>query len=213
MIWIQRDASWGVRRDLRFGAFALLALCIVRCHTTIWCYNGNELQFTLVNSFYQYSRLDHEMKILQNSFPIIFPIIAIITSIVMSILFILISTSRQLTALENILWQILILLIGLWGTFVLGQKSARENAQELIKPHARSAFRRLLSLYQSLGRVATEIENFQSNKVDNHEIVLAKLQAIVVEQITTADDALADWEDIIPKEIQELRQKLDRDRR
>jgi len=131
----------------------------------------------------------------------------------MSILFILISTSRQLTALENILWQILILLIGLWGTFVLGQKSARENAQELIKPHARSAFRRLLSLYQSLGRVATEIENFQSNKVDNHEIVLAKLQAIVVEQITTADDALADWEDIIPKEIQELRQKLDRDRR
>ena len=61
----------------------------------------------------------------------------------------------------------------------------------MMEPHARSAFRRLISLYEGLSRVANVIEE---PEVD--EVKLKVIRAIVVEKISTADDALADWEDV-----------------
>ena len=86
----------------------------------------------------------------------------------------------------------------------LGRQSAREAAREIIKPHARSAFRRLLSLYQSLSRVATTIESSQSDESPEYPVIIAKIEAIVVEQLNTADDALEDWRDIVPEDVKEL---------
>ena len=34
---------------------------------------------------------------------------------------------------------------------------------------------------------------------------MAKLEAIVIEQLATADDALEDWNDIVPDEVSELK--------
>ena len=36
----------------------------------------------------------------------------------------------------------------------------------------------------------------------------AKLEGIVVEQLTTASDALEDWRDIVPEDVEELYQRL-----
>ena len=120
-----------------------------------------------------------------------------------------IASQRELTGLENTLLQSFALLFGLGGSFLFGQKSMRDAAREIIKPHARSAFRRLISLYESLSRVALEIENSKNNKESNSEkIALAKLEAIVIEQLATADDALEDWIDIVPDEVTELRKRL-----
>lgn len=121
-------------------------------------------------------------------------------------------TQRTLTGLESILLQIFIFAAGLSGSFLFGRQSAREAAREIIKPHARSAFRRLLSLYLSLQRAAAEIKSSQNSEShEEHQVVIAKLDAIVTEQLATADDALDDWNDIVPEDVAELKQKLQSD--
>lgn len=121
-------------------------------------------------------------------------------------------TRRTLTGLESTLWQIFVFGAGLTGSFVFGRQSAREAAREIIKPHARSAFRRLLSLYRSLSRALTEIKLSQNSEdQEDSQVMLAKLEAIVTEQLATADDALEDWNDIVPEDVAELKQKLQSD--
>ncbi len=136
----------------------------------------------------------------------------LITSVVVASLFVYTATSRILTPLESVILQLFTLLAGLGGSFIFGRQSAREAAREIIKPHARSAFRRLLSLYQSLSRVATTIESSQNfeSPVEN-QVTLAKLEAIVVEQLASADDAIEDWKDIVPEDVKELDQRFSPD--
>ncbi len=43
------------------------------------------------------------------------------------------------------------------------------------------------------------------NTPDEYPTAFASLKAIVHEQIDTADDALEDWEDLVPDEVKELR--------
>ena len=105
--------------------------------------------------------------------------------------------------------QIILLAIGSSISFFAGHRSAREAAEAIIKPHARSAFRRLLSLYRSLSRAANAIESSQSSESDgDYQVVLARLEEIVAYQLMTADDALEDWNDIVPEDVKELEQKL-----
>jgi len=136
-------------------------------------------------------------------------IVLISLGIIVLLILVYIAAIRDLSGLESILLQIILLAIGSSISFFIGQKSAREAAKEIIKPHARSAFRRLLSLYRSLSWTLTEIKSSQSSRVqEDSQVVLAKLEAIVTEQLATADDALEDWSDIVPEDVAELKQKL-----
>ena len=120
--------------------------------------------------------------------------------------FVYVATTRTVTDLEGVLLQVIALATGLVGSFIFGRQSAHEAAKEIIKPHARSAFRRLLSLYRSLSRVASILassQDFESR--ENYKVMHAKLEGIVVEQLAVADDALEDWRDIVPEEMKELR--------
>ena len=120
-----------------------------------------------------------------------------------------IAATRDLSSLESVLLQIILLAIGSSISFFAGHRSAREAAEAIIKPHARSAFRRLLSLYRSLSRAANAIESSQSSESDgDYQVVLARLEEIVAYQLMTADDALEDWNDIVPEDVKELEQKL-----
>lgn len=130
----------------------------------------------------------------------------IVVAIGTSALFAYTATTRVLTSLESIFLQVFALLTGLAGSFIFGRQSASEAARAIIRPHARSAFRRLLSLYSSLRRVAVTIERCESPT--EYSTTLATLEAIVVEQLATADDALEDWVDIVPEDIEELRERL-----
>lgn len=127
--------------------------------------------------------------------------------IVVSALFVVISSIRNLTALENTLLQVFSIALGLAGSFIVGKEGSKQDAVDMIKPHARSAFRRILSLYTSLSRLAAEIE-FQKERLSTNKAAqnsLDKLQSIVIEQIGTADDAIEDWRDIIPEDIDKIR--------
>ena len=134
----------------------------------------------------------------------------IIASIVIAIIFVEVASERTLTQLEVVFFQAFSLFLGLLGSYMFGRQSAIDAAREIIKPHARSAFRRVLSLFNSLSRLASIIENARPtySKSMRDNLVLDKLEAIVTEQIATADDALEDWKDIIPDDVEVIRKKV-----
>ena len=113
---------------------------------------------------------------------------------------------------SDVLLQFIFLAIGCGVSYWVGQKSVKRAAEEIVKPHAKSAFRRLLSLYDNLSRSATVIQSGQvSDSQENYQVTLARLEEIVAAQLITADDALEDWNDIVPEEVEELKQKLQSD--
>ena len=113
------------------------------------------------------------------------------------------------TNLESYFLQICGALIGIAVSFYSARLSVREAAREIIKPHARSAFRRLLSLYRSISEVGRIIElSRNAESLDSDKVILAELKGIVFWKLVTADDALEDWKDIVPDEVKELDRKL-----
>ena len=136
----------------------------------------------------------------------------VFVAIGISVLVVYTTTQRTLSPVEGILWQVFVLTAGLAGSFIFGRQSAPEAAKEIIKPHARKSFRRLVSLYRSLSRAANAIKSAQDDESpENQRVTLAQLDAIVTEQLATADDALEDWNDIVPEDVEELKQKLQSD--
>jgi len=128
-------------------------------------------------------------------------------AIAVSAIFIIVATLRDLSALENTLLQVFSLGVGLIGSYILGQESAREAGREMMKPHARSAFRRLLSLTQSLSRLVQTMGSVRPEAAENAQAaaIVDRLEGIVVEQIAQAADALEDWRDVLPEEFQAMK--------
>ena len=114
------------------------------------------------------------------------------------------ASSRQLTSLESVLFQILIFAAGLSGSFIAGRNSSLKAAQEMIRPHARSAFRRLFSMNRSLQNLSAMISEMRRDKPDQR---LDTIQSLVNEQIWTGQDSLADWRDIIPEDMAEFERR------
>jgi uncharacterized membrane protein len=126
-----------------------------------------------------------------------------------SVIYISKASPGKLTDLENILFQVITMGIGLLGSFFVGTATAKESAKEIIKPHARSAFRRVLSLYASLGRLLEAISKSKQNLAGHPEAIAAieKFESLVLEQIYTANDTIEDWGDLLPEETAEIKAK------
>jgi hypothetical protein len=137
-------------------------------------------------------------------------VILIAASIVASFIFLNIASRRDLNGLENTLFQVLSLGLGLLGSFIFGRESAKDAALEIIKPHAKSAFRRLISLNQSLYRVASVIASARQGNEDEmgKAAVLPVLEAVVTEQLVAVNHALEDWRDVVPEEYDEVNKRL-----
>ena len=133
------------------------------------------------------------------------PSVLVLISLAVAGYSVFVATTRSLTPLEGALLQLFILSVGLAGSFWFGRQSAMRAAQEVIRPHARAAFRRLVSLYNSLSRVAEAIKSVErSESVDDYRIALTRIDATVEGQLEMADDALEDWRDIAPEDVDEL---------
>jgi len=137
-------------------------------------------------------------------------IVFVVASIAVAIVFIYIATERQLSTLENVLLQFITLAFGLVGSYILALESAEEAARDLIKPHARSAFRRVLALYGGLSRLAVVIESSRPPDGGHtvSSVVLDRLDSMVREQIVTSNDALEDWRDIIPEDVEQIMARI-----
>ena len=126
-----------------------------------------------------------------------------------SVLFINKASERKLSDLENIQFQIITMSIGLVGSYLLGGATARESAMDIVRPHAKSAFRRVLSLYASLGRLNKTMEKIKPTLASNPQAIAAieRFQDLVIEQINTSGDTIEDWGDIVPDEVAKIKEK------
>lgn len=136
------------------------------------------------------------------------PILLVLFSLVVLGSFWYVTLTRTLTSLESFFWQLIGIFAGLAGSFYFGRQSAREAAREIIKPHARSAFRRLVFLYRSIYQIGSIIHSSRASKSpENYQVILAEIDGIVFGQLATAEDALEDWRDIVPEDVEELDQR------
>ena len=120
-------------------------------------------------------------------------------SLVFAVIMVLVSTTRQLSPLEGTLFQIVTLGLGI----VWGAQFASRQAQ----PHARSAFRRIVGLYKSLARIRTHLQQAPDiYRIEGEaKLALHMLENIVIEQLATAEDAQADWKEMLSeKEIKAI---------
>ncbi len=141
----------------------------------------------------------------------IFGTVSIIFSIGVSIIFILMASIREFSSLENTFFQIFITALAVGGSFLWGRKISQIYSNKTIKGYARPAFRRASFLFFSLIRLNNNIkEEIQTNKNQNS---LEKFQASVIEQIYISLDALEDWRDIIPEDVKEIEQSMEKRRK
>ena len=117
----------------------------------------------------------------------------------------IVSSFRPLSDLETILFQVVTLITGLFASYRFGRNAARDAAFDVIRPHARSAMRRLLALADSLYRLSDRIEGYKVD--DNGNGRLDEIQAIIDEQIPHGRSAVEDWRDIVPEDVEEILQQ------
>jgi hypothetical protein len=125
-----------------------------------------------------------------------------------SIVFVVLHFLRDVSAVENAMFQVLISGFGLIGSYILGQYSARQGAIDIVKPHARASFRRVTALYKSLYHLSERIDELNQQDFDYR---LELIQALVNEQIRTGQDAIDDWRDIVPEEVAEIERRSVKD--
>ena len=119
--------------------------------------------------------------------------------------FVVLSFFRAPTAPETALFQFIILICSLIGSYIFGQKAAKIAARNELKLYARPAFRRVIALYNSLTRLSIKIEGLKGEKFDHR---LEQIQALVDEHIETGQDAVEDWRDIIPEDVAEIEKRV-----
>lgn len=124
----------------------------------------------------------------------------LVVGTITAILMINSSSQRDLTDLENILFQIITLGLSTLGSFLIGRLSVKKSAQELLEPYAKSAIRRLSTLYRSLQRIAQHIQDSKDEK----SLTLKIVEYLIIELIQTSDDALSDWKDVAPQYLPTL---------
>lgn len=131
---------------------------------------------------------------------------------------VVIAKDRALTPLETALMSGASLVLGVIASWLFG----RVLGQESIKPQARSALRRVVTIADGLERVralirqgkrdvALDEQNRENMGAHLNALVadmtLRGLDAVVSEQIAAAKDAIQDWGDILPEEAQQLREQ------
>ena len=106
------------------------------------------------------------------------------------IAFLYVSSQDALSPLEAVLFQIVILATGVGASYLFSQRSARAEAEQLVKPHARSAFRRVMSLYSGLFYLKTVIDERPNSEDAGRvvEIIEAVVDSVSKGERQTLDD-------------------------
>ena len=120
------------------------------------------------------------------------------------------------TTLEIALCQFILFAIGLGVSFWFGSKSAAEGAKDVVRPHGRSAIRRLASLARFTQRIRRIQEGqgsrLESTAADNNQMVgiettranIEIIDSLLEEQVLLVAEAIEDWRDVLPAELQRL---------
>jgi uncharacterized protein (UPF0333 family) len=134
----------------------------------------------------------------------------IFCSFIIAVLFIYISSKRTLTTLENSLLWLVGLTVSIGGSYIISRSSVEKTAQVHVKRYARSSFRRVFSLYRFISRLAHTITNDRNSDFFSADQELDKIEAIIKSEIYTAYDAIEEWRDIVPEDVEEIMKSVGR---
>lgn len=141
--------------------------------------------------------------------PLVILVMVLLLGVACAVYFVKISTERALSGLEAVLLQFFTMVLSILPTVKLSAASSRKQAADAVRPHARSAFRRLTSIAAGMGSLrvmlADEKLRFDMDSVEYH--VIEKVEIAVGCEGRGVVDALADWEDIVPDEVTDLRKR------
>jgi hypothetical protein len=109
-----------------------------------------------------------------------------------------------------------LLVLGLWGSYVLGQTSASGGD---VRPRVRGSYRRMATLYVQLydltQLIASERDGLRRAEEGVRDRAVASLTFIgfaVGQNLSVVSDAMEDWADVVPEEVTDLRQRADQAR-
>jgi hypothetical protein len=107
------------------------------------------------------------------------------------------------------LLEVVLLILGLWGSYVLGQSSIGGGD---VRPRARGSYRRMATLHAQLyaltGLIAKARDGFIRGDSDVRERAISSLEFIefaVGQNLSVISDAMEDWADMVPDEVNDLR--------
>ena len=119
--------------------------------------------------------------------------------------------TRTSSGLTSVLLQLFSLVISSGISIFGGHLLSQRRSQRTGKPHARSALRRLITLYNNLSRAGYALQSLPKETVEDYRVLLTQLEEIIVEQLFAADDAIEDWADIIPEEVAQFKRASESD--
>lgn len=139
------------------------------------------------------------------------PLSACLLAIAISGYFIHISGQRELTTTEIVMFQVFILLFGFSGSYLFGKQSAKEAAHEIIRPHARSAFRRVLDVYRGLLALVQRVRHAREENQNDQKLSyeLENIEFALNDITRTIDSSMEDWRDIVPEEVAEVEENIE----
>lgn len=132
-------------------------------------------------------------------------VVSVLASLVFAGAMIWTASIRPLSGLETVLFQIIVLFVGLggglFGSYKFGQASSEQVARDVIRPHARSALRSVIVLNNNLMALHEPIEQLARDTSDER---VAMLHHLVDASNRVAVSAIDDWRDVIPEDFQDI---------
>jgi hypothetical protein len=123
------------------------------------------------------------------------------------------------TNLENGLFEFVLFLAGVAFSFYSGRRSIQAAASEVLRPHGKKSVRRLLHLAAGLQKLYVVIDRERtaaSEVAENHQGSLTLvavnhhfdvIQGHIEGELRTVGDALDDWRDVVPEDVESVEQK------
>lgn len=140
-----------------------------------------------------------------------------VAAVVLQVLTVVVGVQKDPNTLATLILQGVTFALGITGSYIFGRASAAEAARDIVRPHARASFRRAVSLYRALDRQRATLSVVYNGlkdeaRQDGNGVMVVDLsvarwaiigvQNLVIEQIGTAADALEDWKDLVPEEVE-----------
>lgn len=142
---------------------------------------------------------------------------ALLVLIALLVLTIFVTSRKSTTNGESALWTFILFAIGLGATYYFGRKSVSEAAADVVRPQARSAGRRIITLGKGIGffRAAMKVQHSAARNVaaendgkvpiESVDLAYATLELQMQQQVLMVIDALEDWREFDPEIVNELR--------
>jgi hypothetical protein len=144
---------------------------------------------------------------------------AVFGLIVLFVLTVLVTGNEHASELSKGLLQFIFFAAASGLAIDLGRQSLKKGSEDVLKPHGRKAVRRIVRLGQGIGgfsgTIATQRElmrhrgNENGGQVEVFEVegAFEMLEAHVAAQIGIVEDAIEDWRDVVPAEVEAIENK------